>query len=512
MSPRFLLGLDFGGGCGRCLALDLDTGTLTTAARSWSFSAHPENPTAFDIDLDQAWALLADATRETLARTGAAPEDVAGIAATSMRHGSVVIDANGETLLAAPNRDARGLGSILALGDRSEDFFRRTGHWPNPVQPAGRLMWMAAEQPERFARADAHLSISDWIGFRLSGERASEASQACETLLFDLAKRDWDDVGIDALNLPRSLFPALRNAGESLGGLLEGPARDLGLAAGTPVAVGGADTQCGLLGAGVTTPGQLGAVVGTTAPLQRVFDHPILDDGARLWSVHHAVPGLFALESNAGGVGEALDWIAGALYAESPHPVQHLIDEAERSEAGAAGVFSNLGAEVMNARQLAPPVGNITLCPLGSARDPKRRRHLARAIVEGMVFALRANAEQIERSAGVEATTLHLGGGLSRSPLFAQLASDVFAQPVVVARSPETSALGAAICAGVAAEVFDDLATGAAALATPRRIHTPDPEQSPRYAELFESWETLRGARAAGDAAAMGWVMRGLFA
>jgi autoinducer 2 (AI-2) kinase len=427
-----------------------------------------------------------------------------------MRHGSVVIDANGAPLLAAPNRDARGLGPILSLGDRSEEFFRRTGHWPNPVQPAGRLMWMAAEQAEVFARADTHLSISDWIGFRLSGERAAEPSQAGETLLFDLAKRDWDDVGIDALGLPRSLFPAVRNAGDRLGALLEAPARDLGLAPGTPVAVGAGDTQCGLLGAGVTAPGQLGAVVGTTAPLQRVFDHLVLDDEARLWSVHHAIPGLFALESNAGGIGEALEWIAGALYAGSPHPVLQLLDEAARSEPGAAGVLSTLGAEVMDARQLAPPIGSLTLCPLGSAQDPNRRRHLARAIVEGMLFALRANAEQIERSAGVDATTLHLAGGLSRSPLFGQLASDIFGQRVEIARNPETSALGAAICAGVGGQIFDDLATGAAAVAAPRRSHTPDVEQSPRYAELYESWLALRTERASADTAATGWVLRGL--
>ena len=511
MSQRFLLGLDFGGGGGRCLVADLDSGRITRATRAWSFPSDPANPAAAEIDVGLAWRRLAEATREALQRAGARANEVAGIAATSMRHASVVVDADGEVLLAASNRDARGLAKILELaGAHGEELHRRTGHWPNPVQPAGRLCWLASERPADLERAAAHLAISDWIGYRLCGEIAAEPSQAGETLLLDLASRSWAEDWIEKLGLPRALFPELRDAGTRLGGLLDAPAAELGLRPGIPVAVGGGDTQCGLLGAGAVAEGQLAAVAGTTAPLQRVFSRPVMDDEARLWAAPHVVPGEWTLESNAGGMGEALEWIAGALYAESSHPVLHLLDDAARSEPGAAGIVSNVGAEVMNARALGLPIGNLTLSQLAAAGDPDRRRHLARAVIEGMACALRANAEQIESAAGVDATLLRLAGGLSRSPLLAQLTSDVLDRSVEVAATPETSALGAAICAGVGAGLFADLAEGAGRLASVARRHEPDPACRSFYADHYAAWQNLREARAASDAAASGMVMRGL--
>ena len=133
MSARFLLGLDFGGGCGRCLVLDLEGGAITTAVRPWTFPTLAGNPTAFEIDLEATWQRLGEATREALARAGARPGQVAGIAATSMRHGSVVIDAAGAPLLAAPNRDARGVGPILALGEGASLRTIAEIHYPHSL-------------------------------------------------------------------------------------------------------------------------------------------------------------------------------------------------------------------------------------------------------------------------------------------------------------------------------------------------------------------------------------------
>jgi autoinducer 2 (AI-2) kinase len=495
MSESFLMGLDLGGGGLRCLVVGTDTGRASTAYRAWASQPATGVPMGMEYDADATWRALAAVAREALARAGADGAQVAGLAATSMRHGSVLLDGAGRELLVAPNRDARGAPNALRLAaERGRELHRRTGHWPYPVQPAGRLRWLVTEASDTLARAATHLALSDWIAFRLCGERATDASQASETLLLEIAEREWAWDLIDALEIPRAIFPELRDAGSPLGPLSQPAADALGLRPGIPVAMGGADTQCGLLGAGVVAPGQLGAVVGTSAPVLQVADRAILDADARLWAVHHVVPGRWALESNGGGLGEALDWIAGVLFPDRDHPVLHLLAEASTAPPGSAGLLSTFGAQVMDARVTHLPVGNLALNHLTSADDPARRRHVARSVLEGMACALRANTEQVEAATHCRADGLRITGGVSRSAFFTQLVADVTGRPVEVTAVSEASALGAAICAGVGAGVFGDLADGARALVQVARSHVPDPVSAEVYARLYPGWCEVREA------------------
>ncbi|HEY7599371.1 MAG TPA: FGGY-family carbohydrate kinase, partial [Candidatus Limnocylindrales bacterium] len=377
MSQAFLMGLDLGGGSVRCAVLEVASGRVFTASRPFQSHPQPDPPMSSAFDAARAWELLAEAAREARERAGASASQVAGIAATGMRHGSVLVGAQGEVLLACSNRDARGLGGALELAARhGEELHRLTGHWPNPVQPAARLLWLASHAKQTLERTSHHLSVSDWIGFRLSGAAAAEPSQAAESLLCELAARRWAESWIDRLGLPRRIFPEVLPAGSRLGALREDAAQQLGLSPGIPVAVGGGDTQSGLLGAGGVDAGVVGMIAGTSSPVLALVDQPRLDPSARLWTVPHVIAGLWALESNGGAVGEALDWIAGLLHPAHAHPVLQLFAEAAESAPGAAGLLSTLGAECMNARQLKLPLGNLSLCPLTATDDPARRRHL----------------------------------------------------------------------------------------------------------------------------------------
>ena len=509
MAERLLLGLDLGGGGVRCLVVDPDIGTCTSASRALAARPQPDVPMSAVFAPEEIWGGLREAVGEALASAGSAPDGVVGIAATSMRHASALLDARGDTLAVTSNRDARGLAAMLELATASgAELHRRTGHWPNPVQAAGRLRWIQHEAPALAERVATALALSDWLGFRLCGELATDPTQACESLVFEAASAAWAPDLMERLGLPATWFPPVRASGSRLGSVSPAAARELGLRAGTPVAVGGADTQCGLLAAGVVTPGALGIVAGTSAPVLQIEAGPVLDPSARLWTVHHLVPGLHALESNAGGMGEALEWIAGLLFPGVAHPVLHLLAEAAGSTPGAAGTLSSIGAEVMDARRISLPIGTLTASPLLTAGDPARRRHVARSVLEGMAFALRANVEQIEAVTGRRSPTLRLAGGMSRSDLFAEITSQVLGRPVEVAAVSETSALGAAICAGVGAGLFRDLAQGALALARVARAWEPLPERASLYGDLYAGWEALRAARADSDARAAGIALR----
>jgi L-ribulose-5-phosphate 4-epimerase len=509
MSQNYLMGLDAGGGGGRCLLVDTGSGHIVTTYRPWSHPVAPETGGwGFDLDVAGCWAALGEVAREAMARAGASPEQILAVAATSMRHAVVLLDRDGQEIFAVPNRDARAATEGMALADEhGATLHERTGHWPSPICPAARLRWLAANAPDIWERAWCFLNISDWVAYRLSGEAATDPSQAAETSLFDLATRDWAWNLIDMLGLPREIFPSIREMGTPLGQLTAEAAEALGLRPGIPVAVGGADTQCGLLGAGAVAAGQMGAIAGTTTPMQYVIDRPLIDPEGHVWTGCHVAPGLWVMESNAGGMGEALAWLAGMLYPDAAHPVAMLVAEAAESEPGAAGMLSTIGADIFDARNFGLPMGTLTLTHLAAAQDPTRRRHLARAVLEGMACSLRANAAQIVATAGAEQPPLALAGGMSQSAVWAAMVADVLDVPVYVPPTPQASGLGAAIGAGVAAGVFGDLAAGVGALVKPVSEFAPDPSRAQTYQMLYDGWNRVREARSEADELAAGMAL-----
>ena len=500
------MGLDLGGGGVRCLLIDLSDAAVTTAVAPWRPSPAAEVPLGHDYAPEATWDAVARVAREALARAGdGAAKRVLAVAATSVRHGSALLDAAGETLLLTPNLDARGTGVAFALGaERGAAIHASSGHWPHPIQPACRLRWCAEHTPQLLDAASSHLALSDWLAFRLSGEIATEASQACETALLQIDRARWSDELIDALQLTRRLFPELRVAGSRLGSLLPAAADALGLPAGIPVATAGADTQCGLLGVGVVEPGQLGIVAGTSAPVLQIAAHPTLDPEARQWTVHHLLEGRWALESNAGAVGDALAWVASLLFPERHHAILHLLASAAKSPAGNAGFLSTFGVEVMDARRLQIPLGSVTLNALSSAGETSAQHHFARALLEGIGFGLRANIDQIVGTTGEPGTSVFVTGGLTRSPVFTQQLADALDRPVRVGAVTEASALGAALCAGVGASLFADLPEAASALVRFSREHEPSAESRAVYADLYPRWCDDRAGPSDAASAAVG--------
>jgi autoinducer 2 (AI-2) kinase len=397
--------------------------------------------------------------------------------------------------------------ALLGLDDATcQALLARTGHWPHPVLPAGRLLWAAAERPELLARTRFHLSVSDWLALRLCGEPASDPTQAGETLLLDLATRAWARDLIDRLGLPEAILPALREPGERLGRLQPEAAGALGLPAGLPVATGAADTQAALLGAGATSPGQLTCVAGTTMPLQRVVERPLVD--ARLWTGQAPRPGHFVLESNLGGGGESVAWLAEALYAGETHPLLHALADAAAAPPGAGGLLSTFGVQVMNARAPELPIGQLCLSSFAAGDAADRRGNLARALFEGIAHGLLANGRQLAELSGPLPERLHVAGGLSRSPFFTQLLADVWQCEIEASAVSEATALGAALCAGVAAGVYANLAEAAREGPRPGRRHAPESAEADRYRELHASWQGLLAAEAESRRAALPHVLR----
>ena len=495
-SARWLLGFDLGGGGVRCLAVDAASGARVSASRPWSFPrADDRAPFGFELDLPRMWECAGAACREAVASAGASARDVHGIAVSALRFATVIVDAEGEVAFSVPNRDARAAGQAFRLAaEQGPILLHESGLWPLSVHTSARLLWLRDEAEIALDDDLVQLSLGDWLNFRLCGVRATDPSQAGCVGLFELKERRWNWERIDQLEISRSLFGDVIPSAQRLGSLAAEAAAHLGLQAGTAVFMGGADTPCALLGTGAIDPGDCGLIAGTTAPIEVVLGEPLIDSEGRLRGGHHVVPDRWVMESSAGTMGEVLTFFSRILFPDSPQPERMLFAEASLGPLGAAGAMSTLGAELMDDRQSRVPVGQLTLSHMGAVEGHEGRRNLARAMVEGLACAVRANLEQLRVTTGAEIPVLRFSGGLSRNDFFAQLLADFCACEMRVSRLPESSALGAAICAGVGAGVFEDFGEAAASLAGERAVLRPDPEIAADVEHVYANWSSLRQA------------------
>lgn len=510
MSKRFVLGLDAGGGGGSCLVLDTEKGTVTVATRPWQ---HPVAPGTdgwgLDFDYRAAWRLLAECVQEAMSAAGARPDDVAAIATTGMRHGMVVVDGAGREVMAVANRDARAAGQATALAsEMGPELYARTGHWPAPLLLAPRIQWLLDDEGGRFNGDGIVLSISDWLTWRLCGAALTERSQAGESLLLDLGAETWSSDVTARLGIAPAMLPAIRRNGEVCGELSPGAAGALGLAAGTLVVAGGADTQCGLLGGGAVAAGAAGIIAGTTLPVQVVSDRPLVDAAGRLWTGRHVKPECWVLESNAGAAGLGLELLAKLMFGDDPRGPGRLLGEAAMAPVGAGGTTSTLGTEIFDASNLRLPVGSVALSTLAGGLSANPRGHVARAALEGIAFAARANLEQAAVVAGGIQGALISGGGLARNDWWNQVLADVTGRPVTRPQTFRVSALGAAFCAAVGAGTAKSLEEAAARWSGPSTTFEPRTDQVRVYEELYGTWTEIREARAGADEAAAGLVLR----
>ncbi len=498
MDRNFLMGIDLGSSGVRCVLVDARDGRCTVASRSWTFprAAHPSG-LAYDIDLDLTWMLVGEACREAIDMAGAIGDQIAGVAVSAIRLGTVIIDKHGRVLFASPNRDARASaqGAEIAA-EMGEELNLETGTWPSALHLPARFRMLHREMPGLLDAADCVFSLGDWLNFRLCGARATDHSQAGVTQLYALASREWNRERIASLDIPAAIFPEARNSGSALGTVGAEAAEHIGVSTATVVGLGGGDSQCSLLGVGAVCSGDIGCIGGTTVPVMAISDRPLVDPQGRTWGGHHVVPGQYVLESSAGIMGETLTFMARLLFPDAPEPELRLLAEAGLSEYGAKGMVSTFGADVTNFCNPALPAGTIALSHFTCSADENPRSHLCRALVEGYACALRLNIDAVAEIAGVRPAAVFLSGGMSRSGVLAQVLADFAGVPVTRAGEPNTSGLGAAICAAVACGLHADFASATKALVRNFEAARPAPQVRQVAEQTYAQWLALRNAAA----------------
>lgn len=505
-STRYLLSLDAGTGAGRCFITDVQGKQHFSAYREWDYSVPSDAPVrGLEFDAESFWNTLALVTREVIDSSGIDSSQIAAVSTTGMRIGFVLLDEAGREVFAVPNRDQRGWDEAREIeGQFGEPIHRVSGHWPAAIFAPARLLWLKRHRPEDYARCAHLLMVNDWVAYRLCGVVGCEPSSAGDSALYDIANLRWSDEVIRSLDLPRHIFPETRSAATIVGEITSEAAAQTHLKAGTPVVVGGGDTPCAILGSGGIDAGDTVAVAGTTTPVEMILGEPVIDPLARTLTSPYLTPGQWVLESSCGVTGTVLRWFRDAFCQDeiaeatrSERDAYDLMTEAAgQTPRGASGVFAMLAPVAMDVKhhyRAYTDVGGIIMAPPRPLlSQPNSKALFIRAILESFAYAIRANCEQIAGITGRSVQRLTVCGGMTSSPLWLRMLSDVLGMPVQVPEIREASSLGAAICAGVGSGYYADLRSGVDALVRVRGTIEPDTAAYREYNDHYQRWLSLQ--------------------
>ncbi len=495
MSSEYVLAIDAGTSSVRCLIADLNGHVVSLCHKEWTYEAPADiAPLGKEFDPDVLWCIICENAREAIKGAGISAKGIVGVSATGQREGTIFLDKEGKELYAGPNIDLRALMEGISIdSEHGKEIHTVTGHTPSLLFVPARLKWFETNRPETYRKISTILTISDWIIFKLCGERVSEPSGASELGLLDIPGRTWSEKLRDLLALPHGIYPELSTAGSQVGKVASQAAADTGIPESTPVALGASDTHCGLIGMGVNEKFQAGIVAGWSMPVQMVTDEPILDPEAKTWTSCHLLPQKWILESSAGEAGNAYRWLRETMFSQdesSNEDAYSLMDRlAQQAPPGAEGVLAFTGPVAMDMSNLSLKVGGF-LFPVPLSVTNVQRPHLIRAALENLCFAIKANCLQLESVSGVKLKEVRIGGGLTRSQCLTQALPAVLDIPVLVPEITEVSALGAAMCAAVGSGVYPSLEEAMNAMQPEVRTIEPDRLSALEYAEYYQRWDT----------------------
>jgi xylulokinase len=475
-----LLGLDVGTGGARAVAVD-ETGNVVMEASS-EYPLRSPRPGWTEQDPGDWW----EGAKEALGEVAAGVEDdVAGLGLTGQMHGSVFLDASGKAIRPAllwnDQRTYRQCRKITeSVGE--ERLIQLAGNPALTGFQAPKILWLRDEEPENYSRVARVLLPKDYVRLRLTGEHATDASDAAGTLLLDVRERNWSEEILNALEIPAGWMPKVYEGPESTGELDRNLAKVLGLPPGVPVAAGGGDNAAAAVGLGVVEGGLLSSSVGTSGVLFAASEDFTPDPSGRIHAFCHAVPKEYHLMGVTLSAGGSLQWWRDATGAD----YDELVEAAEKVPPGAEGLLFLPYLSGERTPHLDPQARGAFVGLTARHSTP----HMTRAVMEGVVFSLRDSLE-ILRELDVPIDQVRATGGGARSPLWRQLQADVYGIPIHRTTADEGPAHGAALLSGVAAGVYRDVREACSTVRLREEVTEPDPERSRIYEEHYEVYRSL---------------------
>jgi xylulokinase len=466
-----LFGIDVGTSATKGLAIDPDGTVLATEEVDYPLST--PRPGWSEQDPEDWWR----ATETVIGRLTDSAGDPAGIGLSGQMHGLVALDENDRPLRPAilwndqrTQAECEEIEHTIGL----ERLIALTGNRALTGFTAPKLLWLRHHERDVHDRIKRIALPKDYVRLRLTGEHATDVSDASGTLLLDVARRRWSEEVLSALNIDPAWLPRT----------LESPEVSGTTSAGTPVAAGAGDQAAGALGVGVDRPGPLSIAIGTSGVVFAALDAFAADPQARVHAFCHAVPGAWHAMGVMLSAAGSLAWLRNAT--DPGTTFDTLIDQAEKWPPGTEGLIF-LPYLAGERTPHADPDARGAFAGLSIRHD---RGALTRAVLEGVAFGLRDSLDLIS-DLGDRPQKGRVSGGGARSDLWTQIVACTLELPLERVAVDEGAAFGAAILGGVAAGVWPDVHAGVQATVRPRDPVEPIPEWVDAYRDQRKKFTAL---------------------
>ena len=488
---KYVLGIDLGTSATKTILVD-ENG-MTRASAEYSYPMYqPHNGWAEQDPADWKKAVLTT-IKQVVKKSGVAPEEVAGIGLSGQMHGSVLLDENneplGRTILWCDQRSSAQADEMLELLPM-EKWLEISANPPLAAWTAAKMLWIRENEPEKYAKCRHLLLPKDYVRFVLTGEFATDVSDATGMQMLDVKNRCWSDEILKALNIDKGILGKLYESQEVTGYLLPEIAEECGLSTKTAVVAGGSDNACAAVGTGVVNEGQAFVTLGTSAVVYSHFDHYISVPDGGLHVCCCAVPGCWHSMGGPMSAGLSIEWFKDRFC-------QDLVQKAKEENRA----FYDMLTEMTD----AIPIGSerlIYLPFLMGERTPHMdplyrgaflglntvhtQAHMLRAIMEGVSYCL-ADCNNMLKEEGIHVTSMRACGGGSRSIVYRKMLADLFECDIHTLGEEGGAAYGAAILAGVGTGLYPSVRE-----ACGRFIKEKDTVScNPKDAELYKKYHRV---------------------
>lgn len=458
----FLLGVDIGTSGTKTVLFDTLGNTIASDLYEYPLY-QPENGWA-EQDPQDWWKAVYTTINNVISKSGINASDIKGLGLSGQMHGAVLLDEKDEVLRKAiiwcDQRSAKECDEITSIIGK-ERLIEITANPALTGFTASKVMWVKNNEPHVYEKIKKILLPKDYIRLMLTGEYATEVSDASGMQYMDIPSRTWSDEIISKLGVEKSWLGKMYESPEISGKVNGYAAKLTGLKEGTPVAGGAGDQAAGAVGNGIVKNGIISSTIGTSGVVFAFSEKVTIDPKGRVHTFCHAVPGTWHVMGVTQAAGLSLKWFRDNFCIEEKRTAELmqtdpyiLMDvEAEKIAAGCEGLLYLPYLMGERTPHLDPNARGVFFGL--SAKHEKS--HMLRAVMEGVVYSLK-DCLEIIKDMGVEINQVRASGGGGKSKIWRQMQADVFGSSIATINSSEGPALGVALLAGVGTGVYDSVA------------------------------------------------------
>lgn len=443
------------------------------------------------------WHAACGSMKEVISKSGINPKDIKGIGISGQMHGLVMLDKSGNVLrksiIWCDQRTAAECDEITSKVGASR-LIELTANPALTGFTASKILWVRNNEPEVYEKCAHILLPKDYVRYMLTGEFATEVSDASGMQLLDVPNRCWSDEVLSKLGIDKSLLAKVYESPEVTGKVSAQAAELCGVPAGTPVVGGAGDNAAAAVGTGTVQDGIAFTTLGTSGVVFAHTDKLSIDPKGRVHTFCCAVPGAWHVMGVTQAAGLSLKWFRDNFCSDEmivakgldKDPYYIMDKQAERIPIGADRLLYLPYLMGERTPHLDP---NCRGAFIGLSAM-HTRQHMLRAVMEGVVYSQRDSVEVL-RGMGVKINDMLACGGGGTSPLWRQMLADVYGCPVKTVVSKEGPALGVAILASVGTGVYSSVQEACKQVIKTNPAQNPIAANSAEYEKFYKMYIEL---------------------